>query len=157
MSIEDDITFMERIPLLGLLGRAPLRVLAIGSESRHIAAGDVLFVAGEPADAGYVIQAGSFGLLPDSAADATQEITAGRGTLLGELALVTETVRPATATALERATVMRIPRTLFLRMLDGYPDAARKLRDGLMARSDQAGRDFVRVRTAFRKVDGEAE
>ena len=48
----------------------------------------------------------------------------GRGTLLGELALLTETVRPVTATANEPSTVLRIPRTLFLKMLEGYPDAA---------------------------------
>jgi CRP-like cAMP-binding protein len=155
MSIDDDILFLERIPLLGQMGRAALRVLAIGSETLHIRAGDVLFVAGEPADSGYVIQEGSFSLLPDSATGAAQETTALRGTLLGELALMTETVRPATATALEPATVMRISRTLFLRMLDGYPDAARRLRDSLMVRADQSGRDVERLRAAFARVDRE--
>ena len=53
----------------------------------------------------------------------------GRGTLIGELALLTETARPVTATAREPSTVLRIPRTLFLKMLEGYPDAARELRD----------------------------
>ena len=149
MSIDDDIAFLERIPLLGLLGRAALRVIAIGSETRHLRAGDVLFVAGETADAGYVIQEGSFSLLPDSATGAAQEIPARRGTLLGELALMTATARPATATALEPATVIRISRTLFLKMLDGYPDAARRLRDSMMVRADQAARDVERVRTGF--------
>jgi CRP-like cAMP-binding protein len=155
MSIDDDITFLERIPLLGLLGRAALRVLAIGSDTRHLGTGDVLFVAGEPADAGYVIQEGSFSLLPDSATAPAQEAVAGRGALLGELALMAETVRPATATALEPATVIRISRTLFLKMLDGYPDAARRLRDSLMARTDQAARDIERVRATFGKLEGE--
>jgi CRP-like cAMP-binding protein len=155
MSIDEDIAFLERVPLLGLMGRAALRVLAIGSETQHIGAGDVLFIAGEPADAGYLIQEGSFSLLPDSAGDAAREVTAGRGTLLGELALITESVRPATATALEPATVMRISRTLFLKMLDGYPDAARRLRDSMMARADQSARDIARVRAAFARVDGE--
>jgi CRP-like cAMP-binding protein len=156
MSIEEDITFLERIPLLGLLGRAALRVLAIGSDAHHIATGDVLFVAGEPADAGYVVQDGSFSLLPDSATGASEEITVPRGTLLGELALMTETVRPATATALEPATVIRISRTLFLKMLDGYPDAARRLRDSMMVRADQSGRDIARVRAAFAKADAKS-
>jgi CRP-like cAMP-binding protein len=130
-------------------------VLAIGSETRHLRAGDVLFVAGEAADAGYVIQEGSFSLLPDNATGAAQEVTAPRGTLLGELALMAETVRPATATALEPATVIRISRTLFLKMLDGYPDAARRLRDSLMVRADQSARDVERVRAALDRVDRE--
>jgi CRP-like cAMP-binding protein len=155
MSIDDDVAFMERIPLLGLLGRAALRVLAIGSDTRRLSAGDVLFVAGERADAGYVIQEGSFSLLPGGAVGAAQEAKATRGALLGEFALITETVRPATATALEPATVIRISRTLFLKMLDGYPDAARRLRDSLIARAEQSARDVERVREAFGKVDQE--
>jgi CRP-like cAMP-binding protein len=73
--------------------------------------------------------------------------------LLGELALMTDTVRPATATALEPATVIRISRTLFLKMLDGYPDAARRLRDSMAVRADQAARDMARARTAFGKLE----
>jgi CRP-like cAMP-binding protein len=154
MSIEDDIHFLERIPLLGLLGRAALRVIAIGAETLHIGTGEVLFVAGEPADSGYVVQQGSFSLLPDSATGAAQEVTVGRGTLIGELALMTEAVRPATATALEPATVIRISRTLFMKMLDGYPDAARRLRDSLLMRANQAAQDIENVRAAFIKADG---
>jgi CRP-like cAMP-binding protein len=145
MSIDDEITFLERVPLLGLLGRAALRVIAIGSETRQIGAGDVLFVAGEAADAAYVIQGGSFSLLPDRATGATQELVARRGMLLGELALMTETRRPATATALEPSIVVRISRSLFLKMLDGYPDAARRLRDSMIARSEQVTRDLQGV------------
>ena len=50
MSIEDDIAFFERVPTLRLLGRAALRILAIGAESRYVLQGEVLFAAGEPTD-----------------------------------------------------------------------------------------------------------
>ena len=36
MTIEDDIAFFERVPTLSLLGRAALRILAIGAESRFV-------------------------------------------------------------------------------------------------------------------------
>lgn len=156
MSIEEEITFLERIPMLGLLGRAALRVIAIGSETRQIGAGAILFVAGEAADAAYVVQAGTFSLLPDSATGENEEIVAGRGMLLGELALMTETLRPATATALEPAAVIRISRSLFLKMLDGYPDAARRLRDSMMAKAEQTARDLRVVGTAFGKLDNQS-
>jgi CRP-like cAMP-binding protein len=42
--------------------------------------------------------------------------------------------------------VVRISRSLFLKMLDGYPDAARRLRDSLMARTEQATSDLHGVR-----------
>ena len=36
MAIDDDISFYERVPTLGLLGRQALRILAIGAESRYV-------------------------------------------------------------------------------------------------------------------------
>src|ERR1700760_3673758 len=106
MTIEDDIAFFERVPTLNLLGRDALRILAIGAESRYVHGGEVLFNAGENADAGFLVQEGTFSLAPQQA-DEGQPITVGRGTLLGELALLTETTRPVTATALEPSTVLR--------------------------------------------------
>jgi CRP-like cAMP-binding protein len=145
MTIEDDIVFFERVPTLGLLGRDALRILAIGAESRYVHGGEVLFGAGEEADAGFVIQEGSFSLSLGRG-DVGEPLVVGRGALIGELALLTETKRPATATALEPSTVLRIPRSLFLKMLDGYPSAAEKLRDILATRSDQSTADIYAVR-----------
>jgi CRP-like cAMP-binding protein len=145
MTIEDDIAFFELVPTLGLLGRDALRILAIGAESRYVHGGEVLFGAGDEADAGFVIQEGSFSLSAGSAVD-DEPLVVGRGTLIGELALITETKRPATATALEPSTVLRIPRGLFLKMLDGFPSAAEKLRDILASRSDQSTAAIYAVR-----------
>jgi CRP-like cAMP-binding protein len=145
MTIEDDIAFFERVPTLGRLGRDALRILAIGAESRYVHGGEVLFGLGEEADAGYVIQEGSFSLSSGHAEEA-EPLVVGRGALIGELALLTETTRPATATALEPSTVLRIPRGLFLKMLDAYPSAAEKMREILATRSNQSTADICAVR-----------
>jgi hypothetical protein len=58
VSIEDDITFIQRVPTLRALGRAALCILAIGAENRYVHRGQVPFAAGEPSDCGYVIQEG---------------------------------------------------------------------------------------------------
>jgi len=136
VSIEDDIAFIERVPTLRMLGRTALRILAIGAESRYVHQGEVLFNAGDPTDCGYVIQEGSFRLESDSRS--VGEMVAGPGTLLGELALIAETKRPATATAREPSTVIRISRSLFLKMLEGYPEAAQILREQIVARAQQS-------------------
>jgi CRP-like cAMP-binding protein len=148
MTIEDDIAFLERVPIFALLGPQALRILAIGAESRYVHNGEVLFSAGEIADAGYVVQDGSFALQMDNAASDSR-ITVERGTLLGEFALLTETVRPVTAAALEPSTVMRIPRSLFLKMLEGFPDAAQRLREHLARRAEQTAKDIFAVREAL--------
>jgi CRP-like cAMP-binding protein len=144
VGIEDDILFIERVPTLRALGRDALRILAIGAESRYVHKGEVLFIAGEEADSGYVIQEGSF--LIEGAAKLAGELIAGPGTLLGELALISETRRPATATANEPSTVIRISRSLFLKMLEGFPHAAHVLRDQIVARAQQALKEMSDVR-----------
>jgi CRP-like cAMP-binding protein len=148
MTIEDDIAFFERVPTLSMLGRGALRILAIGAESRYVHSGETLFSAGDDADSGYVVQEGSFNLT-SRAADNGKSVRVGVGTLLGELALFTDTTRPATATALEPSTVLRIPRPLFLKMLDGYPDAATRLRDILAKRIAESDRDMQKIRTVL--------
>jgi CRP-like cAMP-binding protein len=154
MSLDDDIAFFERVPTLALLGREPLRILAIGAENRYVHEGDVLFREGELADAGYVVQEGSFALASERSPGGAQPVVVGPGALLSELALLTETVRLATATAIEPSAVVRIPRKLFLKMLEGYPDAARRLREVIAMRAEQAMRDIDSVRPIFGKADG---
>jgi CRP-like cAMP-binding protein len=144
VSIEDDIAFLERVPTLRLLGRTALRILAIGAESRYVHEGETLFYAGEAADCGYVVQEGSFDLRGGNGPDF--EMIAGAGTLLGEVALIADTQRPATATAREPSTVIRISRSLFLKMLEGYPDAAVKLREQIAARAEASLRELGNVR-----------
>src|SRR5262245_54835723 len=148
MTIEDDIAFFERVPTLSMLGRGALRILAIGAERRYVHTGETLVAAGDEADSGYVVQEGSFRLAPRPG-DNAKSITAGVGTLLGELALFTETTRPVSATALEPSTVLRIPRPLFLKMLDGYPEAATRLRDVLAKRIAESERDMQKIRTVL--------
>src|ERR1700751_222649 len=107
MSIEDDVALLERVPTLRLLGPASLRMLAIGSEQRKFGHGDVLFNAGDEADAGFVVQHGAFRI--DDGISA--EIVAGPGALIGELALVVAMKRPSSAVALDNSSVIRIARS----------------------------------------------
>jgi len=139
MSIEDDVALLERVPTLRLLGRTALRMLAIGSEQRDLAMGEVLFRAGDDADAGFVILRGSF-LIADAPG---AELIAGPGALIGELALITAMQRPSSAKAVEYSSVIRIARSLFQRVLESDPAAARRLRDELANRTSQIASEML--------------
>ncbi|MGY3486148.1 CRP-like cAMP-binding protein [Bradyrhizobium sp. USDA 4011] len=121
-----------------LLGDSSLRMLAIGSEQRDFNAGEVLFKTGDTADAGYVVQRGTFRVEEGGA-----EIIAGPGALIGELALIVAMKRPSTAIALERGSVIRVARSLFQRVLESDPAAARRLRDELALRTSQLASDIL--------------
>jgi CRP-like cAMP-binding protein len=139
MSIEDDVALLERVPTLRLLGTTSLRMLAIGSEQRDFARGDVLFNAGEDADAGYIVQRGAFRIDDGGGV----EIIAGPGALIGELALVVAMPRPSTAIALEYSLVIRVARSLFQRVLESDPAAARRLRDEFANRTSQIASEIL--------------
>ena len=139
MSIEDDVALLERVPTLRLLGTACLRMLAIGSEQRNVARGDVLFQQGDDADAGFIVQRGAFRIEDGAGA----EIIAGPGALIGELALIAAMQRPSTATALEHSSVIRVARSLFQRVLESDPAAARRLRDEFANRTSQIASDIL--------------
>lgn len=149
MGIEDDITMLERVPAFAVLGRDALRILAIGAESRTLATGEVLFAAGDSADAGYLIQEGSLALREGPPGSQVDAVVARYGTLLGEFALLKETTRPVTATAVEPSRVLRIARTLFLKMLEGYPDAALRLRSHMAARAMRTAEEIRKVSAAL--------
>lgn len=146
MTIEDDIAFLEQVPSLRLLGRDALRILAIGSESRYVHKGTALFREGDEADGAFVIQEGSFDLVSRNGGGT---VMAGPGTIIGENALLMEGRRPLAAIARESSTVVRITRQLFMKMLEGYPDAAVRMRDALAKRAADTVRDFTRVRSAL--------
>jgi CRP-like cAMP-binding protein len=139
MSIDDDVALLERVPTLRLLGRESLRMLAIGSEQRTVHSGEHLFKQGEDADSGFVVQRGAF-LVDDGAGAQT---VAEPGMLIGELALVVAMRRPSNATAMENSTVIRIARSLFQRVLESDPAAARRLRDEFAARTSQLASDIL--------------
>jgi CRP-like cAMP-binding protein len=141
MSIEDDVALLERAPTLRLLGTTALRVLAIGADQRDVGRGDALFTVGDEADAGYVVQRGTFRVSFDDGS--RHEIIAGPGSLIGAVALVVPTQRPSTAVAIEHSTVIRIARSLFQRVLESDPEAARRMRDELAARTTQIANDIL--------------
>ena len=60
-------------------------------------------------------------------------------------------VREATAIAKEHTVVIRITRNLFKKMLEGYPEAAVRLRDIMAARVDEWTRDLVAVQRVMDK------
>ena len=141
MSIEDDVALLESVPTLRLLGTASLRMLAIGSEQRDVPRDDLLFRIGDEADAGFIVQHGAFQISFEDSGGA--EVVAGPGALIGELALIVAMQRPATAIALEHSSVIRIARSLFQRVLESDPAAARRLRDEFANRTSQIASDIL--------------
>jgi CRP-like cAMP-binding protein len=152
MTIEDDIAFLERVPMLQRLGTGALRILAIGAESYSVEAGQVVFAPGDGADCAYVVQHGSFAVKPDAPNEAQTLVEAGN--LIGESALLTELPRHATATAQEDSIVLRISRAMFVKMLESNPEAAQQLRGLFAERAGQLARELEKVQSILARGTG---
>lgn len=124
---------LRQVPLLSEFPDEQLRLLAFSAENVSYRDGEVLFSSGERADAGLVVASGAITLESDDGS--VKPVTFGPGSLIGETALLVETRRPARAVASGASEVIRIRRALFKRMLQEFPDIARRLFDARGGRS----------------------
>lgn len=131
--------------MLRTLGRGALRMIAMGAETRELQPGDALFRPGERIDSAYVVQDGVFQLSVDPGRSG-KVIEVGPGTLLGEFALLAEAARPLTAIAVDNAVVIRVSRSMFLRILEDDVGAAIRLRDYVAQRARASIADVLEVR-----------
>lgn len=127
MSLDRDIALMQQVPLFSHFRDDQLRLLAFSAESRVLQGGTVLFRQGDPAESGYLIASGTLVLTREAHKTPAFSEEFGPGTLVGEMALLVESRRGATATALGRCELVQIRRALFRRVLNEYPDLAKTL------------------------------
>lgn len=141
MALEDDIRRLSRISLFRALETDALRLIAFGAETRILRAGDILFRKGDRSDAGFIVLSGSVAL--DAKSDGSPPAHVVRPeSLIGEVALLVETERRATAMAREPSTVLKISRELFHRVLREYPESAKRLRAAMASELKSFVRDL---------------
>lgn len=153
MTLEHDIDILGRVPFFSGLSAEPLKLLAFSADTLDLADGAVLFEAGERADTGYVVIDGRVALARDEAAGRKVLDLVGPASLLGELALIVDTVRPVTAIARGAVRVLAIRRPLFRRMLENYPDIAVGIRDQLADRLGGLAPEIGRIHDIVAEPD----
>jgi CRP-like cAMP-binding protein/RsiW-degrading membrane proteinase PrsW (M82 family) len=104
-------------------------------ERHTIPKGEVIFHKGDAGDAMYVIESGRVQIsLQDEAGREVVLRHYGPGQIFGEMSLLDESPRSATATAVEPMAVMILPRDVFMNYLKGHPDMAIGMMRDLSAR-----------------------
>ena len=144
MGLQDDVRNLSSLPAFGELEPDALRLLAFSAETRILRTGDTLFRTGDPSDGAYVVRSGSFTVAPEVGSATILRAPA----LVGEVALLVETARPATLTAREPSSVLKISRVLFRRILSEFPSSAVQMRRSMARRLAALQRDFNSVRLA---------
>ena len=134
MALDDDIALLRRLDFFDVFEADQLRLILFAADRRVLRPNETLFMQGEPADDGYLVQSGLIALINDANIVIEQ---ARAGMLIGEYALLAPSERSATAVAREATSVIVIPRKLIQRLLTEYPDVAFALRQKLAERANR--------------------
>jgi predicted acylesterase/phospholipase RssA/CRP-like cAMP-binding protein len=107
----------------------------LASARSSLKMGDVLVEEGGEADTVYVVLGGDLEIR--AGGNSHLIATAGRGSLVGETAVLAGGVRTATVTSLGEASVLHFDRTAFGGLLDRYPELARRVAEEAVSRLDR--------------------
>jgi CRP-like cAMP-binding protein len=132
MTLADDIQLLSRVPLFDGFPEEQLRLLAFGSKRMFMRPGEALYQQDAVSDGGYVVVTGQVDLVVHAGQREIVLASYLANSLIGELALITANRRIATAVVRGNCELVFIPRQLFRRMLEEYPELAEKLQSRIM-------------------------
>jgi CRP-like cAMP-binding protein len=152
MSLDRDIALLARVPLFEGLSADHLRLLAVSAVRLELNAGSVLFDKGANAQSGYVVARGAIEMIDGSGRDRRVVALCPVGTLIGEIALFVETVRPASAVAVADTQVIDLGRAVVTRMIHEYPQVAAQLHSRLAGRLQGTMSELAAVRSMLAAI-----
>jgi CRP-like cAMP-binding protein len=128
-ALDQVLGLLEKVPLFQGVLRADLQRIAQILRGRSAKAGELIFREGDAADRFYIVYSGAVELLHERPRGEHEVLAVRRvGEGFGELALLTQTQRVATARALEPTNLLVIMRQQFVDLLGGDTLAVRLLR-----------------------------
>lgn len=127
MSLEQEVELIRRFPIFSRIQPAMQKLLCFSSERLTYEAGQVIFRAGDVADAAYVVIDGSIEISVPTSKGPLVVSTVGRNEIIGEIAIFGDVPRTATCTALTKLETLRISKDLFNNVIRESPDAAIEL------------------------------
>ncbi|HET8901156.1 MAG TPA: DUF1003 domain-containing protein [Holophagaceae bacterium] len=134
-----DASLLTDLPLFASLRPKERALLAEAVDHRVLAGGETLFKAGDPGQSMFIVVSGEIEIsVTDHAGQKIVLSTCGRGDAFGELAMLDEGPRSATATALEPSELLEVDRGDLLLLVKKKPEAALHLLGAMGAMTRKA-------------------
>jgi CRP-like cAMP-binding protein len=127
MSLEQEVELIRQFPIFSKIQPAMQKLLCFSSERLTYDAGQVMFNAGDAADAAYIIIDGSVEISVPTPSGPIIVNTLGKNELLGEIAIFGDVPRTATAKAIAKLEALKISKDMFVKVIRENPDAAIEL------------------------------
>jgi CRP-like cAMP-binding protein len=150
MSLEQEVELIRQFPIFSKIQPAMQKLLCFSSERLTYDSGQVMFNAGDAADAAYIIIEGTVEISVPTPSGPIIVNTLGKNELLGEIAIFGDVPRTATAKALTRIETLKISKELFIKVIRENPDAAIELIRILAGRLANTTSQLTRTRTGGR-------
>ncbi len=126
--------FLRSVDLFAELSDSDLRSLSQDISELHLAAGEDLFVEGDPGDRAYIIREGKLEILTASGGREVLIAVRHVGELIGEVALLQEAPRSATVRAHVDSMLLAIEKEHFDALVDRSPSALKGMLRTILAR-----------------------
>lgn len=138
---------LAKIPLFSELSQDDLAQLEQAVSTRNLKAGERLMRQGQEGSEFYAILSGSLQLSVRSGGESEPFVVAvlGPGDYLGEMALLDDTLRSATADALEACELVVLERQRFLEVVRDRPEVALSLLRGMARRLRKTNEDAAAI------------
>ena len=127
MSLEQEVELIRQFPIFSKIQSAMQKLLCFSSERLTYDVGQVMFNAGDAADAAYIIIDGSVEISVPTPSGPIIVNQLGKNELLGEIAIFGDVPRTATAKAMSKVETLKISKDMFVKVIRENPDAAVEL------------------------------
>ena len=148
-----DASLLTDLPLFASLDAGECALLAEVVDTRVLSSGEILFKAGDPGQAMYVVARGAMEIfITDNAGQKIQLTQCAKGEVFGELAMLDAGPRTASAIALEDSELLELDRQDLLLLVTKKPEAALHLLGAMGAMTRKADM-LLRARVARNASD----
>ena len=137
MSLNEEVEFLQSIPLFSKIEPSKLKLLAFTSDRLTFAPGQELFHQGDAGDAAYIIMDGEADVTVDTPAGEISIARVRKNDLIGEIAILCDVPRTATIKALSEVTTLAISKELFFQMVTEFPEMAVEIMRELASRLER--------------------
>ena len=140
----DRLILLKQSPIFSMVMTDDLQVVAQALEKQQFFRGDRVFEIGDQGDHLYIIVSGEIGISLDTNPDSTTFISRlGPGDCFGEMNLLDDLPRSATAEVIEDTTLLSLEKTRLRGLIQSYPDMSVGMLRSLSLRLRDANRKLM--------------
>jgi len=140
----DRLILLKKSPIFSMVMTDDLRVVAQAMEKQEYFAGDRIFEIGDQGDHLYIIVSGKVGIsLESKSSDRSYIATLSSGDCFGEMNLLDDLPRSATAEVIEDTTLLSLEKTRLRGLIQSYPDMSVGMLRSLSLRLRDANQKLI--------------